>query len=81
MEQCVILSSSIAVIQVHQEVIQKVTSGIKAWGFKCEGVCESPIKGEKSGNTEFLSYFVRDPSIPVTLSPVNIMPLVNDEDM
>jgi len=54
--------------KVHQDVIQKVTSGIEAWGFRSKGVCESPIKGEKSGNTEFLSYFIRDPSMPLTMA-------------
>lgn len=58
--------------KVHQDVIQRVTSGIEAWGFKAQGVCESPIKGEKSGNTEFLSYFIRDPSVPVTTTAVMV---------
>jgi len=52
--------------KVHQLVIDSVSSGVRAWGFRHEGVTESPIKGDKSGNTEFLAYFVRDTSIPVT---------------
>lgn len=43
-----------------------MTAGIEAWGFDCKGVTESPIKGDKSGNTEFLAHFVRNPSKPVT---------------
>jgi len=46
--------------KVHQEVIARVTGGICALGFTCRGVIESPIKGDKSGNTEFLAHFVRD---------------------
>ncbi len=44
--------------KVHQEVIEIVTSGIIARGFKLHGVTESPIKGTE-GNTEFLAYFER----------------------
>lgn len=44
---------------VHQEVIEKVTSGIVAHGFTCVGVIESPIAGA-TGNKEFLGYFKRD---------------------
>lgn len=45
---------------VHAEVIARVTRGVCALGYRCVGVTESPIKGEKSGNTEFLAHFVRD---------------------
>lgn len=45
--------------QVHREVIDNVTSGVCALGFVCRGVIESPLKGDKSGNTEFLGHFVR----------------------
>ncbi|OGB83587.1 hypothetical protein A3F66_04425 [candidate division TM6 bacterium RIFCSPHIGHO2_12_FULL_32_22] len=44
--------------RVHNAVIEKVVSGIKQYGFKCEGVIESPITGS-SGNKEFLGYFSR----------------------
>lgn len=43
---------------VHQEVIKKVTQGIEAHGFVCNGVIESPIAGT-TGNKEFLAYFVK----------------------
>lgn len=43
---------------VHQEVIEKVTQGIKDRGFMYHGITESPIKGSE-GNTEFLAYFSR----------------------
>ncbi|KAG1667570.1 hypothetical protein FOA52_014651 [Chlamydomonas sp. UWO 241] len=52
--------------KVHEMVIERVSAGIEAWGFRRGGVTESPIRGEKSGNTEFLAYFVRDPSVPIT---------------
>lgn len=42
----------------HQEVIQRVTDGIKEHGFDLIGVIESPIAGAK-GNKEFLAYFKR----------------------
>lgn len=42
---------------VHQKVIQKVTSGIEAYGFTSQGVVESPILGS-AGNKEFLAYFI-----------------------
>ena len=44
--------------KVHQEVIERVTQGIKAYGFEVIGVIESPIVGAK-GNKEFLAYFRR----------------------
>ena len=43
---------------VHQEVVEKVTNGIKSYGFKLIGVIESPIRGA-TGNKEFLAYFER----------------------
>jgi 23S rRNA (cytidine1920-2'-O)/16S rRNA (cytidine1409-2'-O)-methyltransferase len=54
---------------VHQEVIGRVTAGICAYGMRLAGVTESPIKGDKSGNTEFLAHLLRDPSVPVTAPP------------
>jgi len=41
---------------VHKKVIEKVTEGIKQYGFELVGVTESPIEGA-SGNKEFLAYF------------------------
>ncbi|MGE4168284.1 MAG: TlyA family RNA methyltransferase [Candidatus Babeliales bacterium] len=41
---------------VHQEVIDKVVEGIKAYGFDLVGVLDSPIEGA-TGNKEFLAYF------------------------
>jgi 23S rRNA (cytidine1920-2'-O)/16S rRNA (cytidine1409-2'-O)-methyltransferase len=43
---------------VHTAVVEKVTQGIQAYGFKLIGVIESPITGTM-GNKEFLAYFVR----------------------
>ena len=54
---------------VHRAVIKKVTEGIASHGFKLVGdPIESPIKGDKGGNTEFLAYFIRDSSVPVTFT-------------
>jgi len=44
--------------KVHAEVIERVTEGIKQYGFDLIGVIESPILGG-SGNKEFLAYFKR----------------------
>jgi len=43
---------------IHQEVVEKVTAGIKQHGFELKGVTESPITGA-TGNKEFLAYFVK----------------------
>ena len=43
---------------IHQEVVEKVTAGIKQHGFELKGVIESPITGA-TGNKEFLAYFVK----------------------
>jgi len=45
-------------LQVHREVIERVTAGIEAFGLKRVGLMESPLKGDKSGNTEFLAHFI-----------------------
>lgn len=39
--------------------------------MQCKGVTESPLKGDKSGNTEFLAHFQHDPSStgPITVPP------------
>jgi 23S rRNA (cytidine1920-2'-O)/16S rRNA (cytidine1409-2'-O)-methyltransferase len=42
---------------VHAEVVSRITAGIEAYGLRCRGVTESPIKGDKAGNTEFLAHF------------------------
>lgn len=44
--------------KIHEEVIERVTSGIEKYGFTSKGVIESPIKGA-TGNKEFLAYFER----------------------
>jgi 23S rRNA (cytidine1920-2'-O)/16S rRNA (cytidine1409-2'-O)-methyltransferase len=45
--------------KIHQEVIEKVTSGIGEFGFSFCGITESPIKGA-TGNTEFLAFFEKE---------------------
>jgi hypothetical protein len=59
--------------QVHAAVIQRITAGIEAYGLRCQGVCESPIKGDKSGNTEFLAHFTHDPAAgPIKMPPDSV---------
>jgi 23S rRNA (cytidine1920-2'-O)/16S rRNA (cytidine1409-2'-O)-methyltransferase len=59
-----------ALLQVHAEVIQRISAGIQAYGFQCLGITESPLKGDKSGNTEFLAHFQHDPSRgPISVPP------------
>ncbi len=41
---------------VHQEVIKRVTEGIKAYGYELLGIIDSPILGAQ-GNKEFLAAF------------------------
>lgn len=57
--------------QVHAQVIQRIQAGIEAYGLQCKGVTDSPIKGDKAGNTEFLAHFVHDPEAgkPITVPP------------
>lgn len=44
---------------IHEEVTQKVIAGIEQFGYKCQGMIESPILGG-SGNKEFLAYFLKN---------------------
>lgn len=44
--------------KIHAEVIERVKTGLHAYGFECQGVIESPIAGA-TGNKEFLAYFKR----------------------
>lgn len=43
--------------RVHAEVVARVCAGIEACGLPCCGHIESPLKGDKGGNTEFLALF------------------------
>lgn len=59
--------------QVHQAVISRITAGVEAYGLQCLGVTESPLKGDKSGNTEFLALFKHDPSQgPISVPPEGV---------
>jgi len=44
--------------KVHEEVLDRVTEGIRSFGFELIGTIESPITGA-TGNKEFLAYFKR----------------------
>ncbi|CAL5386121.1 unnamed protein product [Camellia sinensis] len=43
---------------VHQEVREKIITGVENYGFSCNGWIESPLKGAE-GNIEFLVCFAR----------------------
>lgn len=45
--------------KVHQQVIERVRTGIEHYGFTCQGIIESPIEGA-TGNKEFLGYFIKN---------------------
>lgn len=45
---------------VHEKVIDKVKRGMREFGFEMQGIIDSPIRGAKSGNKEFLGMFVRE---------------------
>ncbi|KIZ02007.1 Uncharacterized protein yqxC [Monoraphidium neglectum] len=63
--------------KVHAEVIERITRGISAYNLQPRGVMESPLKGDKGGNTEFLAHFVHDPaSGPLRLVPVDAASVV-----
>jgi len=42
---------------VHAEVVARVVAGLGVLGFSCQGTMESPLRGAKEGNTEFLGAF------------------------
>lgn len=44
---------------VHESVISQVIEGFVACGWRGLGVLESPVRGAKGGNMEFLGHFVR----------------------
>ncbi|GJN06622.1 hypothetical protein PR202_ga24371 [Eleusine coracana subsp. coracana] len=46
---------------VHQEVLDRIISGVEEFGFSSKGWIESPIKGAE-GNKEFLACFHRIPA-------------------
>lgn len=46
--------------QVHQEVLEKIITGVQDFGFCSKGWIESPMKGAE-GNIEFLACFQRIP--------------------
>lgn len=45
--------------EIHEEVVQKVVTGITEYGFAFSGVIDSPITGA-TGNKEFLALFEKD---------------------
>jgi len=44
---------------VHADVVERVSTGIAARGFRRAALIESPIRGASKGNKEFLGHFVR----------------------
>lgn len=47
-----------------------MSAGVEAFNLTRRGVIESPLKGDKGGNTEFLAHFVHDPATgPLRLAP------------
>ncbi len=44
---------------VHEKVIEKIKMGMAEFGFEMKAIIESPIRGDKSGNKEFLALFKR----------------------
>ncbi|MFH1254629.1 MAG: TlyA family RNA methyltransferase [bacterium] len=45
--------------EVHKKVIEKIKSGMAEFGFEMFDIMESPIRGDKSGNKEFLAIYKR----------------------
>ena len=46
----------------REDALQRTVAGIEGFGFRCLGTAESPVKGAKGGNTEYLAYFKRTDS-------------------
>jgi 23S rRNA (cytidine1920-2'-O)/16S rRNA (cytidine1409-2'-O)-methyltransferase len=42
---------------IHKKVIEKIKTGMAEFGFEMFDIMESPIRGDKSGNKEFLAIF------------------------
>jgi 23S rRNA (cytidine1920-2'-O)/16S rRNA (cytidine1409-2'-O)-methyltransferase len=58
-------------VAVRQEVVARVVAGVEAHGLGCVGVMESPLKGDKAGNTEFLALFKHEPGQgPLLVAPL-----------
>lgn len=45
--------------EVHNNVVQRVILGASQLGLACIATRESPLKGAKEGNTEFLALFLK----------------------
>ena len=46
--------------KVHEEVIRNVIEGARNFGYVYVDHMQSPIKGAKEGNTEFLAHFIKN---------------------
>ena len=46
--------------EVRRDVVRTVVTGVEAHGLQCVGVMESPLRGDKAGNVEYLAYFWHD---------------------
>ncbi len=44
---------------VHNKVKQKIIDGMTEAGLVCQGIIDSPILGNSSGNKEFLGHFIK----------------------
>jgi 23S rRNA (cytidine1920-2'-O)/16S rRNA (cytidine1409-2'-O)-methyltransferase len=44
---------------VHEKVKQKIIDGMAQAGLVCQGIIDSPILGNSSGNKEFLGHFIK----------------------
>ena len=51
-------SKGIVPNELHKEIIDKVKNYAKQYNFIFQDVKESPIKGQKSGNVEYLALFI-----------------------
>ena len=49
---------------VRQSIVDRVLAGVEGFGFACMGITESPLKGGKGGNTEYVALFRRAEATP-----------------
>jgi len=50
--------------KVRATVLEKVLQGTKELGLRCEGYIESPLRGDKAGNIEYLAHFKLQECVP-----------------
>jgi len=56
----------------RDRIVNRTVSGIERFGFRCSGLIESPLKGAKGGNAEYLAHFRRTHPLPPNPSVLSV---------